>query len=80
MAHIHPIGLVRHRATHAITSIEAVVLDQSPDASDRRLQTASERIAAITRPQVISQLLGLTTDPIKTAIGVETRSRRVPHR
>src|SRR5664280_1195197 len=78
-AQTSPSGLVRERATLAMTRIRVVVFGQASDPSDLRLHTASDKTAAITRPQVISQPLGLTTTPMKTAIGVETSSRKVPH-
>ena len=47
--------------------------------ADSGPQAASDKTAAITTPQVISQPLGFTTTPKKTAIGVDTSSRKLPH-
>src|SRR5664280_372943 len=79
-AHRKPIGLAVDRPRLAKASIAMVLLGQASDSiADWRPQAASARMAAIARPQVISQPLGFTTTSRKTAIGVDTTSRKLPH-
>ena len=79
-AHTKPIGLAVHRPMLVRASIAMVLLGQASDSiDDRRPQAASARIAAIAIPHVISQPLGFTTMPKKTAVGVDTNSRKFPH-
>jgi hypothetical protein len=79
VTHKKPRGLAVDRPRLARTSMRVVVLDQLPDPIGRGLHAVSERAAANTRAQTISHPLGLTTMPKKTAMGVDTSSRKLPH-
>jgi hypothetical protein len=78
-AQTKPRGLARHRAMLATTSNKVVFLGQASDPGECRPHAASDKTAAMTRPQVTSQPFGFTTIPMKTAVGVETSRRKVPH-
>src|ERR1035437_1004647 len=72
-AHTNPRGLAVHRAMLESASKAMALFGQASDSiTDWRPHAASNKMAAITTPQVISQPLGFTTTPKKTAIGVDT--------
>src|ERR1035437_1745153 len=79
-AHTNPRGLAVHRAMLESASKATALFDHALDPRDSRPQAASAKMAAIATPQVISQPLGFTTTPKKTAVGVDTSSRKFPHR